>query len=76
MFPKLLLQSGVKWKAMHGAVGEGEVHSKLFCIFNHCYFISCPNTAQNLSHNKATPYIQYHAKTWQQRPLEKILQSI
>jgi len=32
--------------------------------------------AQNLSHNKATLYTQYHAKTWKQRPAEKILQSI
>jgi len=32
--------------------------------------------AQNLSHNKATLYTQYHAKTWKQRPSEEILQSI
>jgi len=24
-------------------VGEGGVQSTLFCIFTHCYFISCPN---------------------------------
>jgi len=24
-------------------IGEGEVQMTLFCIFNHCYFISSPN---------------------------------
>jgi len=24
-------------------IGEGGVQSTLFCIFNHCYFISSPN---------------------------------
>ena len=32
--------------------------------------------AQNLSHNKATLYTQYHAKTWKQRLSKNILQSI
>jgi len=27
----------------HFVVGEGGVQSPLFCIFNHCYFISSPN---------------------------------
>ena len=37
------------------SLGEGGVQSTLFCIFNHCYFISSPNKL-NLSLNKATLY--------------------
>jgi len=52
-------------------VGEGGVQSTLFCIFNHC-----SKQAQILSHNKATLYAQYHAKTRKQCFSEKNLQSI
>jgi len=35
-------------------------------------------TDKNVAHpcNKATLYTQYHAKTWKERPSDKILQSI
>ena len=32
--------------------------------------------AQKFSHDEVTLHTQYHAKTWKQRPSEKILQSV
>jgi len=57
-------------------VGEGGVQSTVFLLFQPLLLYFKSKQAQNLSHNKATRYTQYHAKTWKQRLSERIIQSI
>jgi len=66
--------SDVTERCYEMGLGEGG-YSRHFLPFQPLllYFMS-KQAAQNLSHNKATPYTQYHAKTGKQRPSEKILQ--
>jgi len=44
-------------------VGEGGVQSTLLCILKPLLLYFRSKQAKNLSHNKATLYTQYHAKT-------------
>jgi len=44
-------------------VGEGEVQSTLFLHFQSLLLYFKSKQVQNFSHNKATLYTQYHAKT-------------